>query len=233
MSTIYLVRHAQACFGEEDYDRLSPIGGHQSRALSAWIRHCNLPVDRVVIGSETRHRQTAECCLAGLVGTPSRSEWQVVPGFSEFDHAEVVRRFRPDLASADAVRSWLSETEDPRQEYQKVFAEALARWISGGHDDYGESFAAFRARCWQALSAVHEMSPSSLTTWVFTSGGPIATIVQHALAIPNERIAELTWALVNTGITKLVYRRGGLRAVTINQYPHLELAARPDWITYR
>ena len=233
MGTIYLVRHGQACFGEQDYDRLSPIGGNQSRALRSWICHCNLPVDRVVIGTQTRHRQTAECCLAELVVAPPNSEWQFVPGFSEFDHAEVVQRFRPDLASADAVRAWLSETADPRQEYQKVFAEAFARWIKGDHDDYGESFAAFRARCWQALLALEETPSSSMTTWVFTSGGPISTIVQHALAIPNERIAELTWALVNTGITKLVYRRGGLRAVTINQYPHLELAARPDWITYR
>ena len=104
--------------------------------------------------------------------------------------------------------------------------------MKGRHNDYSESFAAFRTRCLEALSALLDGATSS-DTWVFTSGGPISAIVQDALAIANERIAELTFVLVNTGITKMLCRPGRVRAATINQYAHLEQAGRSEWITYR
>lgn len=105
--------------------------------------------------------------------------------------------------------------------------------MNGEHNDYSESFAAFRTRCRQALAALLDGTPSSGATWVFTSGGPISAIVQDALAIANERIAELTFALVNTGVAKLRCRPGRVQAATINQYAHLEQAGRSEWITYR
>ncbi len=33
MGTLYLVRHGQASFGSDDYDRLSPLGQRQSQRL--------------------------------------------------------------------------------------------------------------------------------------------------------------------------------------------------------
>lgn len=232
MGAIYLVRHGQASFGADDYDELSPLGVEQSRILGSWICHCNLKVDRVVMGANRRHRQTAECCLSALQKAPPESEWQVASGFSEFDHVEVLERFRPELRGEVAINAWLAGTENPRREFQKIFAPAFARWVKGRHNDYSESFAAFRTRCLEALSALLDGATSS-DTWVFTSGGPISAIVQDALAIANERIAELTFVLVNTGITKMLCRPGRVRAGTINQYAHLEQAGRSEWITYR
>ena len=233
MGTVYLVRHGQASFGERDYDQLSPLGMEQSRALGSWIRQCGLKVDRVVVGGNRRHWQTAQCCLASIPGAPPEPEWCMISGFSEFDHLEVVERLRPDLRGPEKIGSWLAGMADPRREFQKVFAPAFERWVNGEHDDYAESYAAFRERCWKAISGVMENGLASLTTWVFTSGGPISAIVQNALAIPNERLPQLTWTLVNTGVTKLVCRADGVNAATINQYPHLEQMNKPEWITYR
>lgn len=232
MGTVYLVRHAQASFGEKDYDQLSPVGVEQSRALGSWIRQCGLKVDWVVVGGNRRHWQTAQHCLGMVPEAPPESEWQTVAGFCEFDHLEVVERLRPDLRGAEEIGLWLAGMKDPRREFQKVFAPAFERWVSGKHDDYSESYAAFRERCWRALSAVTDNGSGSLT-WVFTSGGPISAIVQSALAIPNERLPQLTWTLVNTGVTKLVCRAGMVSAATINHYPHLEQMNGPEWITYR
>ncbi|HVO80744.1 MAG TPA: histidine phosphatase family protein [Terriglobales bacterium] len=233
MGTIYLVRHGQASFGADHYDQLSPVGVEQSRLLGSWICHCNLGVDRVVIGTNRRHRQTAELSLAGLREAPAEAEWQVATGFTEFDYVEVLGRACPDLRDEAAINAWLAGTGHPRREFQKVFAPAFARWVSGAHDDYTESYADFRRRCWQGLSSLSSDAENSSTTWVFTSGGPISAIVQEALGIANERIADLTFSLVNTGVTKLLCRPGRVRATTINQYAHLEQAGRPDWITYR
>jgi len=34
MSDLYLIRHGQASFGKDNYDRLSPLGIRQARILS-------------------------------------------------------------------------------------------------------------------------------------------------------------------------------------------------------
>lgn len=231
MSTVYLVRHGQASFGAADYDTLSPIGIEQSRALGSWAAKCGLKMDRVLVGEQQRHVQTAEHCWKAL-GLPQPS-LNIVPGFSEFDHHEILHRFRPDLACQADLNNWLSRIENPRREFQKVFAQAFARWVEGKHDGYREPFVSFRARCWQALLRVLGDAAPSDAIWIFTSAGPISAIVQQAFAIADDRIAELTWALVNTGITKLRCKEGCVAASTINQYAHLEEANRSEWVTYR
>ena len=233
MSTVYLVRHGQASFGAADYDALSPIGIEQSRALGSWISNCGLKMDRVLVGEQQRHVQTAEHCWKACGDGLLQPELNVVPGFSEFDHHEVLHRFRPDLKGQAALNEWLSRTENPRREFQKVFAQAFVRWVEGKHDGYRESFVSFRGRCWQALMGLLSDCAPSEAIWIFTSAGPISAIVQQVLAIADERIAELTWALANTGITKLRYREGCVTVSTINQYAHLEEAHRSEWITYR
>src|SRR5579871_5881307 len=201
MGTIYLVRHGQASFGADDYDQLSPLGTEQSRMLGDWIRHCKLSVDRVLMGGNRRHRQTALACLSAVPQCPPESQWRVVAGFSEFDHGEVMRRFRPDLSDDTAVNAWLAGKTNARREFQKVFGPAFQRWVMGEQDGYVESYAAFRKRCWSALTGV--LQDEAGGTWIFTSGGPITAIVQQLLGIDKERIAELTWSLVNTGVTRL------------------------------
>ena len=69
--------------------------------------------------------------------------------------------------------------------------------------------------------------------WVFTSGGAITALVQSVLAIPDERIFELNWALVNTGVTQLRYRPGRVSLSYLNSQAHLERQRRPALITYR
>ena len=233
MSTIYVVRHGQASFGGKDYDRLSPIGEEQSRALGCWIRQCRLKLDRVVVGGNRRHWQTAQCCLAMIPGAPPETEWRRMENFSEFDGVDVVKCFRPDLSGPEQIDSWLAGAVDARREFQTVFGPAFARWVRGHHDGYAESYASFRERCWKGLLELLENGGGSGTRWVFTSGGPISAMVQNALAIPNERLPELTWTLVNTGVTKFLCRAGKVSAATVNQYPHLEQTNKPEWITYR
>ena len=230
MSTLYLVRHAQASFGARNYDRLSILGLEQARVLGTWIRHCNLSVDRVVMGSNRRHRETAEACCAMLPQAPPDWQWQVASGFSEFDHVEVLRCYRPDLSDGAALNSWLATVQDPPSEFQRVFACAFQRWVRGEQDGYAEPYARFKRRCWRALTPLLQQTG---TAWVFTSGGPIAAILQQALTIDPERIAELTWSLVNTGVTKLGCRSGRVQVSGINQHAHLQQTGRPEWITYR
>src|SRR5947209_16295625 len=59
MSSLTLVRHAQASFFADDYDQLSAIGQQQSRLLGEfWVRG-GLHIDDVYAGPRQRHQQTA------------------------------------------------------------------------------------------------------------------------------------------------------------------------------
>ena len=233
MSTVYLVRHGQASFGAADYDALSPIGVEQSRALGGWIAKCRLKMDRVIVGEQRRHLQTAEYCWKAFSAEPAQPGPEVIAKFSEFDHVEILHRFRPDLSDQAALNEWLSRRKNPRREFQEVFSRAFARWVEGKHDGYRESFVSFRARCREALLGLLDNAAPSDVIWIFTSAGPISAIVQQVLAISDHRIAELTWMLVNTGITKLRCGGESVRVTTINQYAHLEEAQRSELITYR
>ncbi len=60
MSEIYLIRHGQASFGEEVYDKLSPTGIRQARVLARHLAHLNPSFDMVYCGTMERQRMTAQ-----------------------------------------------------------------------------------------------------------------------------------------------------------------------------
>jgi broad specificity phosphatase PhoE len=65
MAELYLVRHAQAAFGTDDYDRLTDLGHRQSKWLGEYFRDRNVAFDRILTGSLRRHRETLEGIAAG------------------------------------------------------------------------------------------------------------------------------------------------------------------------
>lgn len=71
------------------------------------------------------------------------------------------------------------------------------------------------------------------SAWVFTSGGPISAICQQLLAIPDRQIFELNWALVNTGVTKLLCRPGRVSLSYLNSFAHLENSRDATLVSYR
>jgi broad specificity phosphatase PhoE len=58
MGTIYVVRHAQAAFGTDDYDRLTQTGFEQARLLGAYLGLRQVRFDAVCTGS-LRHPKLA------------------------------------------------------------------------------------------------------------------------------------------------------------------------------
>jgi len=225
MGTIHLVRHGQASFGAADYDRLSDLGARQSALLGEWLSRLGQPADQVICGTLLRHRQTAEACLGAWGVSQAIVEDD---GFNEFDHRDILARARPDLAEDGALARLVAEP-DGRRAFQQAFAAAVERWMAGGHDaEYAEPWPAFRARCVAALRRVAERDGD---VWVFTSGGPIAALVQHVLGLSDGRMLELNWGIANAGITRLV--QGGRRLGGFNNVAHLEAAGGGALITYR
>ena len=226
MARLHLVRHGQASFDKEDYDQLSDRGVAQARLLGAWLADIGARPGALVAGALKRHRQTAESCVeswgvAAAVATDG--------GLDEFDHRELLDRFRPDLAGPGVLRRHLAADADPHRAFQKIFTAAVERWIGGAHDgDYRESWSGFRARCVAALDRAEGED-----VWVFTSGGPIAAILQHVLGVADRKAIELSWSVLNASVTTLARGRSGLRLISFNGVGHLERAADTSLITSR
>lgn len=232
MATLHLIRHGQASFGAEDYDQLSPLGVRQSQLLGEWMQRCGERPTRVIVGPMLRHRQTAEACLSALQARESIAI-EVHAGISEFDHVDVLARFHPELVDARAISEFLGRSSDPIGEFQKVFPAAMQRWWGDTVGEYVESWSAFKQRCVDALAGLTADPGEGDSTWVFTSGGPIAVIVQHLLGIADAHMLQFSGALANSGVTRVRYRHDAVGLGSFNGCAHLELHGDPSLVTYR
>jgi broad specificity phosphatase PhoE len=229
---IYLIRHAQASFGADDYDALSPLGLQQARVLGEVLaqRLHGVGALQVWCGAMRRHRQTAEGCLAALAGEHAL---EVHAGFNEFDHEQVIAVFEPRYATRGAMQAELRQAADPARAFQAMFERAMARWTGGGFDaDYVESWPAFQARCRAALDHVAAAVPRGGTALVFTSGGTLAALMQSLLGLDVEAALRLNWRFANAGISKLALGRDGPRLLSLNEHGHFE-GANASLLTFR
>src|ERR1700754_1402285 len=125
MRELLLIRHGQASFHAEDYDRLSTVGEHQSRELGLWLAACGQVPDLVAIGPRVRHSDTATLCLDAAAVDAER--W-LLDGLDEVDHNELLARQRPELAGAGQLRHALKQESDPKRAFQELFIASLNRW---------------------------------------------------------------------------------------------------------
>lgn len=229
MRELLLIRHGQASFHADDYDQLSPLGERQSTLLGQWLAECGAAPDLVAMGPRVRHRDTALPCLraAGIEAQPV-----TLPGLDEVAHMELLARYRPELAAPGALRAAMKQEADPSRSFQRLFVDALARWTSGRHDcDYTHSWPQFRS---DVLDALRQLADAPANTiWAFTSGGPIAVIVASLLQTPELQTFELSWSLVNTGVTRLRLGSRANSVVTFNTWPHLERERDAQLVTLR
>ena len=60
MGDLYVIRHAQASFGRDDYDQLSELGFRQARLLEAFFSRVGTRFEAIYSGSLKRQVDTAE-----------------------------------------------------------------------------------------------------------------------------------------------------------------------------
>lgn len=237
MGRLVLVRHGQASFDSDDYDRLSEIGKQQSQILGAWLSHCQEKFDAVFAGRLLRHRETAELCLQQMASGAAADPlppMQFDAALNEYEHDEILLRHRPDFVDRDAMRRSLAASDNPAALMRTLFMAAMARWGDGNHDqDYSESWPTFATRCIAGVNTVAQQLGDRGSAVVFTSGGVISTVVGHTLGLSPQRIFELNWSLANSGVTTLSCRKGRLRLISLNNTAHIDWSRVRNLVTFR
>ncbi|MEM8548562.1 MAG: histidine phosphatase family protein, partial [Pseudomonadota bacterium] len=239
MSTLLVIRHGQARFLTEDYDRLSELGVGQARALGeAWVQ-AGIQPTHAFAGSLVRQQATATACAeafaaAGLPFPPV----ECVPELNEYDGDRLVAELAPRLAGHDAeVRARMSELEgaaEGKARYRAVhrlLETTMERWI----EDVPEVEAAGLPR-WQTFSdgvraalLACQVPASGATVAVFTSGGPVGISVQSVLGAPEVAAAALNWRVINASVTKFTYSSDRISLDAFNTTAHLDA----EQVTYR
>ncbi len=233
MAELFLVRHAQAAFGTDDYDRLTDLGHRQSSWLGEYFRDRNIGFDRVVIGTLRRHRQTLEAivqggCLAAAALEDARLD--------EYDPERLVRAH---LAAIEGDRTELPDRttdrpDDSRKRHFRLLREALTSWTNGRMDAAAHRpFAEFQEGAYQAFRAACSPQPELPgRVLIVSSGGPIASILAHHLEMPASSFVALNLQVRNSGFCELRFNAVSAQVVSFNNVPHLDLPERRQFITF-
>ena len=206
MDEVFLVRHGQASFGSDDYDRLSDRGHDQSAWLGAWFADHHIAFDRVVTGTMRRHRETADGILSSAATTARDED----AGLNEIDY--------------DAIETaFLRTTGETRPTTGKAFRLMLPRLLSHWAEDrlapVPETYAGFRAR---VDGAVDRAARKGERTLVVSSGGPVSATLARLLSLETSAMAEIMNMTMNASVTRLGLVDGRLTLLQFNAVPHLE-----------
>ena len=221
---LYLVRHGQASFGADDYDRLSELGHRQCVRLGEWFRAKGIVFEAALVGTLRRQLESLAAIDAGLGRGPPIEplSW---PGLNEYDSHAVIRTVHPQpLArpmNADEVRH-----------HFRLLRDGLSRWMEGSAQPEGmPTYAAFAAGVAGALEHVrnHHVQGNVL---LVSSGGPISTAVGQVLGMSPAATIELNLRIRNSAVTEFVVTPKRHQLLSYNALPHLDAPEHADWITY-
>jgi broad specificity phosphatase PhoE len=231
MSTLVLVRHAQASLFADDYDRLSDTGEVQARRLGDYWTRRRFMVDAVFTGPRQRQRRTAE--IVGNCYTQAGLAWPEAVALPELDEHEAVNLLTNDgrgqfhdqphvqrLAQAFHIAD---DPEEKFRRFQKLFEGVIMLWSEGSGSGV-ETWLAFRDR---VRTGIRRMTGGDRGRRVaaFTSAGPITVGLQMALECPDQTALGLGWRLRNCSLSEFVFTAGRFSLDSYNALPHLDDAS--------
>lgn len=236
MSELILVRHGQASFGAESYDKLSDKGVEQVKILSQHWQALGERFDYIYSGTLLRQRETAQELLPLVEGEPTASVQ--LSGFNEYNGDPLIRAHLRDMREAGDLSGPAQWPIQDERLFQKIFEKATARWIVDDldpRDDIAdfERWSDFKARVYAALDEVMARHGSGSRVIVSTSGGVIAMALQRVLNFPDDQVIATNWMVRNSAVSRIIYGRGKLSLTQFNNLAHLETPEKQQLITFR
>ncbi len=229
MAWIYLVRHGQASFLSEDYDRLSDTGKFQAMLLGQEFARCGVRFDAVITGSLLRQQQTAGYILEAMGAAETRTQER--PGLNEF-YPEVWTSIAKELAREDhtlrhhliALRSQERAPHADRWEnYLTLTLAVLTAWVENRFPGLAiESFADFTKRVYASMEGLPDAPDAKIL--VVSSSTPSALLIGRGLELgAGESLRFMRW-LYNTSWSLLHASGSLIETVSFNDHTHLKPA---------
>lgn len=215
MTELLLIRHGQAnaaATDEASYDQLSALGRQQAIWLGEWLATTAMTFDRIVHGSLSRQRDTAQLAFQREAETDAR--WDEISYFL--------------LSTLYAEHHGQSEPE-VSEDFADYFAGMMSVWAAGALPGAPEKWSNFRER---VLAALDDQAAAGGSAAIVTSGGVIGLAVASALDLGPEGMARLGVAVENTSIHRLVHLGGRWRLLEFGATPHLAAGDRQNARTY-
>lgn len=231
MGRLLLIRHAQASFLDQNYDKLSATGEAQALRLGQyWVRQ-KMVFDRVCSGPRVRQRDTARI-VAKVYGDAGLffPEPVVMPEFDEYQGDAVLEQGLPILLeSNNEVRELYREFQDsisPAQRlsnFEKMFQMVITKWVEGEVVlPAVESWAEFCARGDRGLSQCMSENGRGQQLAIFCSAGLLGVAMRRAFHLSAQDTLRATWMVRNCSHSEFLYSNDRFTLSTFNAFPHLD-----------
>jgi broad specificity phosphatase PhoE len=234
MPTLTLVRHGQASFNSDDYDRLSALGARQAQRLAAHWLHQGERFDVVVTGTLQRQQQTEQHLGAAFaeagVAWPHAERHE---GLNEFPAERVVRKLAPELCLRDrsvrrCYRRYARGGEDAEESLMELVQRVCEYWV---REDYFTPLPVrwphFRDQVGEVLSALSARAAAGERVLAITSGGVISVALSAVSGDPVEGAIASNWSIHNGSLTRFRALDGGGLAIDRRaDIEHLDEALR-------
>jgi broad specificity phosphatase PhoE len=230
VGVIHVVRHGQAAFGTEHYDRLTEIGFAQARLLGGYFARRNVRFDAVFTGTLRRQTETAQGIFEGHAELGSRPLQETFPGLDEYKPEAVMMAFTGNFP-APALEAARRDPVVVREHF-RVLRQALLAWAEDRTQPEGMPvWQAFQDGAVAALIEARQRFPDG-NVLIVSSGGPIAAAVAAALNAPPATAVELNLRIRNSSLTEFTSTPRRHHLVSFNGVPHLDTNPDPTLITY-
>lgn len=232
MATIYLIRHGQASFGSENYDKLSALGIQQALTTGEFFQQLNIRFDRVYTGSLERQQDTAKYILQAL---GSLDDIYLDNAFNEIQAEQIVQHMLPAiLQQHPELLDKFTHAKQHINELKPYFDQMLQDWavqqlqlpnVTAWPDKQGQVL--------QSFNNIVSRLKNHEQVAIVTSCGPITALTQHLTQMPTNKAFDLAWQIVNCSVTTLQIQNQHPVLDCFNSSTHLHLQNNPELITYR
>ncbi len=234
MSQIYLIRHGQASFGTDHYDRLSSTGKRQAEILGDHLAGIGLQFQAVFSGSLQRQIDTARIAISRYPETAVSPEVLISNDFDEFNSTPFIKAQLPDMVNRNpSIANALQRMNSERKAFKYVFGKAMLRLADPQYNIPGlETFQSFVKRVGAAIYRINGENSEDSNIAVFTSSGTIAAVMKTALGLSDEITIRTGWHILNSSVSVFDYSNDYLSLKSFNSIAHLEMCNDDNIITF-
>jgi broad specificity phosphatase PhoE len=224
MTNIYFIRHAQASYSFQNYDKLSRLGWEQVRILSDYFTNTEICFEAIFTGSNLRQIDTAEAVYSRLKDKDMTMKLNIMPELDEFDIISFLKTYKNDiLYDIPSFSSDLDQSILNKQFLLEIFTKALLWSISEKCDaSKTETFQTFKDRVCSGLQTIINTTKYNKNVFVVTSGGVLSIVMQMACGLSDQAAIDLVWRFYNTSITLFHARASTLELIFDNRVDHFK-----------